>query len=181
MKPARVSGVVTAFFLHRNDPWQEIDIELLGCDTTKVLLNVYFNPGDDGTKLNFGTRGTPVVLDLPFDAAEAHHRYAVEWEPHEVRWFVDDQLIHVRAAWEPTPVPSLPMCVYCSIWPPRSPELAGVLQASDLPVSSDVSGIELCEWDGSRAEDGRRSCEEQCGTFSRDERFATAQRIESDE
>jgi hypothetical protein len=56
-----------------------------------------------------------------------------------------------------------------------------VLQASDLPVSSDVSGIELCEWDGSRAEDGRRSCEEQCGTFSRDERFATAQRIESDE
>ncbi len=147
MRPTRVPGVVTAFFLHRNDPWQEVDIELLGRDTTKVLLNVYFNPGDDGTKLNFGARGTPVVLDLPFDATEAYHRYAVEWEPHEVRWFVDDQLIHVRAAWEPTPVPSLPMCVYCSIWPPRSPELAGTLRASDLPVSSDVRHIARCAWD----------------------------------
>jgi beta-glucanase (GH16 family) len=146
MKPARAPGVVTAFFLHRNDPWQEIDMEILGRDTTKVLVNVYFNPGDPGTKCNFGNRGTPVMIDLTFDAAEDYHRYAIEWEPHEVRWFVDDNLIHVRGLWEPTPVPNLPMGLYCSIWPPNSGELAGELRASDLPVSSDVRRIELWEW-----------------------------------
>ncbi len=146
MRPARAPGVVTAFFLHRNDPWQEIDMELLGRDTTKVLVNVYFNPGDPGTKCNFGNRGTPVVIDLTFDAAEDYHRYAIEWEPHEVRWFVDDHLIHVRALWEPTPVPNLPMRMYCSIWPPNSGDLAGELRAFDLPVSSDLRRIELWEW-----------------------------------
>lgn len=146
MKPARAPGVVTAFFLHRNDPWQEIDLEFLGSDTTQLLVNVYFNPGDPGSHCNFGNRGTPVVIDLTFDAAEDYHRYAVEWEPHEVRWFVDDQLIHVRASWEPTPIPNLPMAVYCSIWPPRSRELAGTLRLCDLPAASDLKRIEAWEW-----------------------------------
>ncbi len=146
MKPARAPGVVTAFFLHRNDPWQEIDVEFLGSDTTKLLVNVYFNPGDPGAQCNFGNRGTPVVIDLTFDAAEDFHRYAVEWEPHEVRWFVDDQLIHVRASWEPTPIPNLPMAVFCSIWPPRSSELAGMLRHSELPAMSDLKRIAMWEW-----------------------------------
>lgn len=146
MKPARAPGVVTAFFLHRNDPWQEIDVELLGRETTRVLVNVYFNPGESGTKCNFGNRGTPVVIDLTFDAAEDYHRYAIEWEPHEVRWFVDEQLIHVRAHWEPTPVPHLPMAVYCSIWAPRSAELGGELRGCDLPVTSDLRCIAISEW-----------------------------------
>ena len=102
MKPAKADGVITAFFLHRNNPWQEIDVELLGCDTTKVLANVYFNPGDAGTSFNYGNRGTPVIIDLAFDAAEGDHQYAIEWEPHELRWFVDNDLVHVRSTWEPT-------------------------------------------------------------------------------
>jgi beta-glucanase (GH16 family) len=146
LRPARVPGVVTAFFLHRNDPWQEIDVEFLGSDTTKLLINVYFNPGDPGTQCNFGNRGTPVVIDLTFDAAEDFHRYAVEWEPHEVRWFVDNHLIHVRASWEPTPIPNLPMAVFCSIWPPRSSELAGTLRNPELPAMSDFERITVWEW-----------------------------------
>ena len=35
MKPAKADGIITAFFLHRDNPWQEIDVELLGRDTTK--------------------------------------------------------------------------------------------------------------------------------------------------
>jgi GR25 family glycosyltransferase involved in LPS biosynthesis len=146
LKPARAPGVVTAFFLHRNDPWQELDIELLGRDTRKVLLNVYFNPGDPGTRCNYGARGTPVVLDLGFDAAEDYHRYAIEWEPHEIRWFVDDHLVHARGVWEPTPVPDLPMGLHCSIWPPNSQELAGELRRADLPVSSDLLRVDVRDW-----------------------------------
>lgn len=161
LKPACVSGVVTAFFLHRNDPWQEIDIEFLGSDTTKVLLNVYFNPGLPGTKCNFGNRGTPIVVDLPFDAAESFHSYAIEWEPHEVRWFVDEALVHVRACWEPTPIPDLPMSLFSSVWPPRSSELAGVLRPSDLPVASDLRRIRLWKWCGITSTDFQEGRESQ--------------------
>lgn len=147
MKPAKADGVITAFFLHRNNPWQEIDVELLGQDTTKVLANVYFNPGDAGTNCNYGNRGTPVMIDLTFDAAKDYHRYAIEWEPHELRWYVDDELVHVRSTWEPTPVPNLPMGVYCSTWPPRSTELAGELRDCDLPICSHVKGISISAWD----------------------------------
>lgn len=146
MKPARAPGVLTAFFLHRIDPWQEIDVEVLESDTTKLLINVYFNPGGPGAACNFGNRGTPVLVDLTFDAAEEYHRYAIEWEPHEVRWLVDDQLVHVRGLWEPTPIPNLPMELFCSVWPPRSAELAGTLRRSDLPVSAEIKKVELWEW-----------------------------------
>ena len=145
-KPARAPGVVTAFFLHRNDPWQEIDVEFLGSDTTKLLVNAYFDPGNPGAQCNFGNRGTPVVIDLNFDAAEAFHRYAVEWEPHELRWFVDDHLIHVRAFWVPTPIPNLPMAVFCSIRPPRASELAETLRHSELPAMSELRRMKVWEW-----------------------------------
>ena len=92
MYPAALSHQhlgITAFFLHRNDPWQELDIEFLGKDTSKVLLNVYFNPGSEGAGWNFGVRGKPVLSDLGFDASHEYHKYSIEWEPHEIRWLVD--------------------------------------------------------------------------------------------
>ena len=146
LKPAKADGIITAFFLHRNNPWQEIDIEILGRDTTKVLTNVYFNPGVDGTNCNFGNRGTPIMISSTFDVANDYHRYAIEWEPHELRWFIDDELVHLRAYWEPTPVPNLPMRVYCSTWPSRSTELAGELRDHELPIYSYVKGINISKW-----------------------------------
>ena len=57
IKAARGSGIVTGFFLYRDCPRQEIDIELTGDDPHSMLVNVYFNPGDDGVSLAFGNRG----------------------------------------------------------------------------------------------------------------------------
>ena len=146
MKPAKIDGVITAFFLHRNDPWQEIDFEFLGRDTSKILANVYFNPGDDGSNCNFGNRGTPVIIDLNFDAAEDYHQYAIEWEPHELRWYVDNQLVHIRSSWEPSPVPDLPMQFFINTWPSRSEELAGQIEDGKLPINSLVKSVKISSW-----------------------------------
>ena len=42
IKAARGSGLVTGFFLHRDSPRQEIDVELPGGDSRSMLINVYF-------------------------------------------------------------------------------------------------------------------------------------------
>lgn len=145
-KPANGDGVITAFFLHRNDPWQEIDIEFLGKDTTKLLINVYYNPGVEGTLCNYGNRGTPVIIDLGFDASKKFHNYAIEWEPHEIRWYVDDILIHKRSIWSPTPIPNLPMQLFSNIWVSRSEELAGKIADENLPVNCYIKTINIGIW-----------------------------------
>ncbi|WP_333810106.1 family 16 glycosylhydrolase [Flavobacterium sp.] len=147
MKPIKGEGIVSAFFLHRNDPWQEIDIEFLGHDTTKILLNVYYNPGIVNTKYNFGLRGTPVLIDLGFDASEDFHDYRIEWEYHEIRWYVDNEIIHVRKAWMPTPIPNLPMVVYVNAWITNSEELAGKFEESLLPKTSFIRYIKMYNFD----------------------------------
>jgi hypothetical protein len=146
LKAVRASGVLTAFFLYRFDPWQEIDLEFLGKDPTKVLLNVFYNPGDEGDLFNYGYRGTPVLVDLGFDASADFHSYAIEWDPGEIRWFVDGALIHARPAGEPTPVPHLPMRLHVNAWPICSEDLAGPVDGSAMPVAAEVRSVTVSSW-----------------------------------
>lgn len=125
IKPSNVRGLITGLFLHRNSPHQEIDIEFLGKDTTKMLINVFYNPGVDGVKLEYGYRGTPTVVDLGFDAADEFHEYGIEWCADSIRWIVDGKVIYRRAIWNPTPIPNLPMEFNVNLWHSRSKELAG--------------------------------------------------------
>src|SRR6056297_1874685 len=83
----------------------------LANNTSKLVANVFFNRGIAGDNNNKGKHGTPILIDLGFDASEDFHNYAIEWEPYEIRWFVDGGLIHVRKHGYPTPVPNLPMKV----------------------------------------------------------------------
>ncbi|MBE7438222.1 MAG: family 16 glycosylhydrolase [Spirochaetales bacterium] len=146
MKPIKVSGVVSALFLYRFDPWQEIDMEFVGRDTTRILLNVYYNPGNPGDLYNYGYRGTPVLVDLGFDAADDFHRYAIEWDPEEIRWFVDDRLIHRRRAGYPTPIPHLPMRFFLNTWPTCSEELAGPFLPTGENLQADFKSVAIYKW-----------------------------------
>ena len=145
-KPTKEPGVISSFFLYRFDPWQEIDAEFLGNDTTKILLNIFYNPGRDRDLYNYGLRGTPVVIDLGFDASLEFHRYAVEWEPEEIRWFVDDKLIHVRRAGLPTPIPQLPMRFHVNTWPICSEELAGKFSPTRDSMGSELKSVTISQW-----------------------------------
>ncbi len=143
IRPANVPGLVTGVFLHRNSPRQEIDIEFLGKDTTKLLVNVFYNPGGEGANLEYGYRGTPILIDLGFDASNDFHLYSIEWSPMSIRWFVDDRIVYERANWDPTPIPHLPMKFYVNLWHSRSEELAGKLSDRDLPAHSEIRSIDI--------------------------------------
>ncbi|MEY9123341.1 GR25 family glycosyltransferase involved in LPS biosynthesis [Bradyrhizobium yuanmingense] len=141
LQATNVSGLVTGFFLYRASPRQEIDIEITGNRPTRLLVNLFYNPGSEGAKFDYGYRGTPVAIPLGFDASKAPHRFAIEWDPCEIRWFVDGELVHRRAIWNPTPVPNLPMKLHVNTWPTRSRDLAGRLSVNALPATAIVHNI----------------------------------------
>ncbi|WP_436763021.1 family 16 glycosylhydrolase [Streptosporangium sp. V21-05] len=136
------SGLVSGLFLHRNGPRQEIDIEFLGRDTTRMLINVFYNPGIAGTKLEYGYRGTPVLIDLGFDASAAFHHYEIEWRPEYIRWHVDGVTVHERLLWGPTPIPDQPMEFNVNLWSSESTEFAGPLNEHALPAVLEVASLE---------------------------------------
>ncbi|WP_243395401.1 family 16 glycosylhydrolase [Nocardioides currus] len=133
IKPAPGSGAVTGLFLHRASPRQEIDLEFVGAHSTRILTNVYFNPGDDGTELSYGYRGTPHWIELGFDATADFHDYAIDWHPHGISWLVDGRVVHQRTSWNPTPIPHLPMRLHANLWAPRSIDLAGQFRSPEVP------------------------------------------------
>lgn len=107
MKPAKNVGTVSSFFTYTGPtdgtPWDEIDIEFLGKDTTKVQFNYYTN----------GVGGHEKIVDLGFDAAYGYHTYAFEWMPNYIKWYVDGQLKHTAYS----NIPSHPGKIMMNIWP----------------------------------------------------------------
>lgn len=71
-------------------PWySEIDVmEYLGHETNVVYGTLHYFTFAGEKKSSSGTWKASVDLSKDF------HVYAVEWEPDEIRWYVDDNLIH---------------------------------------------------------------------------------------
>ena len=143
IRAASGSGLVTGFFLHRDAPRQEIDVELAGDDPRRMLANVYFNPGDDGAAICFGYRGSPCRIDLGFDATLNFHLYAIDWRPGRIAWSVDGRIVHERVGWDPTPLPHLPLRLHANLWAPRSEELAGRIGDNALPATATFRNISV--------------------------------------
>lgn len=88
MKAIKNDGVVSSFFTYTGptdgNPWDEIDVEILGKDTTQVQFNYYTN----------GAGGHEYMHDLGFDASEDFHTYAFEWYEDKIVWFVDGEEVY---------------------------------------------------------------------------------------
>lgn len=107
MKPIKNVGVVSSFFTYTgpsdNNPWDEIDIEFLGYDTTIVQFN-YFTDSEGNHEY---------IYDLDFDAAEDFHTYAFDWREDSITWYVDGKAVY--SALEN--IPSTPSKIMMNVWP----------------------------------------------------------------
>ena len=155
LRPSKVPGLITGLFLHRNGPRQEIDIEFLGRDTTKMLVNVFYNPGPDGTKLEYGYRGTPTEITLGFDAAADFHMYEIDWRSNHIAWKIDGVTVYERTLWNPTPIPDRPLEFNLNLWHSRSTEFAGQLDTNRLPAHAEVRSIVVTTSDSLSASQSR--------------------------
>lgn len=110
MKPTKNTGVVSSFFTYigptDNSPWDEIDIEFLGKDTTKVQFNYYTN----------GVGNHEYLYDLGFDASQSFHTYAFNWQPNYIVWLVDGK--EVYRAYDN--IPSHPGKIMMNLWPGKN-------------------------------------------------------------
>lgn len=111
MQAIKNDGVVSSFFTYTgpsdNNPWDEIDIEILGKDTTKVQLNYYTN----------GVGGHEVMYDLGFDASQGFHTYGFDWQPDYIAWFVDGKEVYRTPANESGNIPKTPGKIMMNTWP----------------------------------------------------------------
>ncbi len=84
MKAAKRDGVISSFFTYTGWPWDEIDIEFLGNNTTIVQFNYYTN----------GVGGHEYFYELGFDASEDFHEYGFDWQPDSITWYVDGVAVY---------------------------------------------------------------------------------------
>lgn len=107
MKPIKNTGVVSSFFTYTGPSdgtqWDEIDIEFLGYDTTKVQFNYFIN----------GVGNHEYLYDLGFDASEAFHTYGFEWRNDFITWFVDGEPVHTVTE----DIPSTQSKIMMNVWP----------------------------------------------------------------
>lgn len=107
MKPIKNNGVVSSFFIYTgpsdSNPWDEVDIEFVGKDTTKVQFNYYTN----------GTGGHEHYHSLGFDAAGGFHTYGFAWTEGSITWYVDGQEVYTASE----NIPVTPGRVMMNVWP----------------------------------------------------------------
>ena len=107
MQAIKNDGVVSSFFTYTgesdNNPWDEIDIEVLGKDTTKVQFNYYTNSKGDHE----------FMYDLGFDASEAFHTYGFDWQPDHITWYVDGKAVYTAY----DNIPKTPGKIMMNVWP----------------------------------------------------------------
>lgn len=134
MQPAAAEGLITAFYVytgpHFGDSHEEVDIEFLGRDTSKIHLNRFL----DGKPME-----DPVWKDLGFDASEKPRLYAFEWYQDRITWYVEgDEVFTLQGAEE---VPRPPAKIYLDLWA-NGPGLAS--WAGEAQDSSAASALVQC-------------------------------------
>jgi endo-1,3-1,4-beta-glycanase ExoK len=109
LKAATGDGIVTGFFTYigpvHKEPWNEIDVEILGKNTRQVQFTYHVDGKDSGG----------VVVDLPFDSAASFHRFAFDWQPSYIRWYVDGRLMLTENG-SKLPLPTHPQEIVADLW-----------------------------------------------------------------
>ena len=122
MKAAKCPGVISSFFTYTGRPWDEIDIEFLGDDTTKVQFNYYHD----------GVGGHEFVYDLGFDASENFHEYGFLWQEDAIIWYVDGKAVYKATV----DIPAADAHIMMNLWnvADSHKEWAGKFDETKLPV-----------------------------------------------
>lgn len=136
MKPIKNDGVVSSFFIYTGPAmgtqWDEIDIEFLGKDTTKVQFGFFTNGVVNGVHL----------YNLGFDASESFHEYGFDWSEEAITWYVDGKAVY-QVTSEQCKLPSIPGKIIMNVWNGRTEDTKYWLNEYDgtTPLTAEYNYI----------------------------------------
>jgi beta-glucanase (GH16 family) len=134
------SGIVSSFFTFRDPPdpeWQEIDVEVLGKDTSSVQFTHHWGIPPQSTY-------NAETFKLDFTTDSDFHEYAFEWIPGRITWFVDGEAMYTATD---VNVPHLAQEIMMNIWINNNPDWAGDLDVSALPTYAEYDYVKYYRLD----------------------------------
>jgi len=137
MRAVRGGGIVSGFFTFAMptgpNTENEIDMEITGNAITQIELVHHANG-----------RHIRKIVQLGFDASEGFHTYAFEWRTNQIRFFIDNRLVHTSRSH----VRELdrPHQIFTSLWNSvRMPIWLGPFDASRAPYQMNVACMAYAE------------------------------------
>ncbi len=160
MKMAAISGSVSSMFLNydnsyikKQEPWNEIDIEVLGKDPTSWQSNLITREPDTEGTVNKNITSEK-IHPYGFDATSSFHLYAIVWTPEYIAWEIDsvevrrdvignpDNLAHDQVVFM-TEMQSLRF----NLWASKTPAWTGKFTGIGLPVEQQIDYVRVYKYD----------------------------------
>jgi len=160
MKMVAFPGTVSSMFTYYDpswkkgaEPWNEIDIEILGKDATKWQSNLITREAN-GPEAN---NTSEEYLDLGFDATKDFHTYVIEWTPEYIAWYIDGKEIRknkvgesVVAGQDQVDFMTKQQSLRFNLWASKSAAWTGKFTGEELadgPVAQEIEYVKVYSYD----------------------------------
>lgn len=162
------SGTVSSMFLYHNDsylggnePWVEVDIEVLGKDPNKFQSNIIsgFGPGDG---MPDRKAYSEQLHDMSPAVNQAYHTYAIEWTPDYVSWQIDGKEVRRTRAGElnkdgrdqVADLRQREQGLRFNLWASEDPGWTGPWNEANLPVYQYINWVKIYEYKPGQGDNG---------------------------
>lgn len=165
MKMAAGSGTVSSMFLYHNDsylggnePWVEIDIEILGRNPSSFQSNIItgYGPGDGLPDRKVKSEKHHAISPA---SNESFHTYGIEWTPDYVAWILDGEVMRktVKGQGDNNQVQDLtkkPQGLRFNLWSHEDAGWVGAWNDNILPLYQFINWVKVYEYKPGEGDDG---------------------------
>ena len=160
MKMAAASGSVSSMFLYYNEsylkkeePWNEIDIEILGKNPSEWQSNIITREGDPSISKNTSSE---VIHPFNYDATNEFHLYGIIWTPEYVAWEVDSvevrrvslgELVGTHADADQVKFLTEEQTLRFNLWASKSTSWVGKFAPEQLPIEQHIDYVRVYAYD----------------------------------
>lgn len=168
MMMAAGSGTVSSMFLYHNDsylggdePWVEVDIEVLGKNPNEFQSNIItgFGPGDGKPDRKAYSEQ---LHDMSPAVDKSYHTYCMEWTPDYVSWQIDGKEVRRTKAGElnkdgrdqVVDLKQREQGLRFNLWASEEPAWVGPWDESILPVHQFINWVKVYKYTPGAGENG---------------------------
>ena len=160
MKMASIPGTVSSMFLNYDnsykkgdEPWNEIDIEVLGKSQTQWQSNIITREADPSIP---GTTSSETIHDFGFDATQDFHLYTIVWTPEYVSWEIDSVEVRrdtlgmahgTHADADQVKFLTKPQSLRFNLWASQTPAWTGKFTGIGLPIEQQIDYVRAYTYD----------------------------------